>query len=258
VTTPFSRSDAAQEGAVVELVRSVLGDDVVGIQRYGSAVHGGLQRFSDLDLLVVARRRTAPVRRQALVNGLLAVSGSEPGARPRPIELTVVVAGEVRPWRYPARVDLQYGEWLRAELSSCADPPGGPDTDLAVLLASVRDRGVALSGPPATELLDPIPQGDVIRAVLEGLPNLLAERHTDTRNVVLTLARMLVTVETGQIVTKTEAADRMLPRLSRDLSDVLAHARAVHTGEEEELPAELLTLDEFTAHMGAAIRTAAK
>lgn len=250
-------TDAAQEATVVELVRSVLGDDVIGIQRYGSAVHGGLQRFSDLDLLVVTRRATAPVRRRALVEGLLAISGPEPGARPRPVELTIVVAGEVRPWRYPPRVDLQYGEWLRAELSAGAEAPSGPDPDLAVLRTSVRDHGLALSGPAATELLDPVPHDDLVQAVLDGLPGLLTELHTDTRNVVLTLARMLVTVQTGRIVPKTEAAEQMLPRLSRGHGNVLAYARAVHVGEREALPTEVPGLDDFAAHMAAAIRAEA-
>jgi hypothetical protein len=42
-------------------------------------------------------------------------SASRSGAGPaRSVELTIVVADEIRPWRYPPRCDLQYGEWLRA------------------------------------------------------------------------------------------------------------------------------------------------
>ncbi len=254
----ISGADAEQEAAVVGLVRAVLGDDVLGVQRYGSAVHGGLQPLSDLDLLVLTRRTTAQASRRALVERLLTISGPEPGARPRPVELTIVVAGDVRPWRYPPRVDLQYGEWLRAELAAGADPPSGPEPDLAMLLASVRNRGVALIGPPAAALLDPVPHGDLVRAVLDGLPGLLAELHADTRNVVLTLARMLVTVRTGRIVPKTEAAERVLPRLSDDDRDVLARARAVHVGEQQALPADMPGLEDFAAHVAAAIRAEAR
>ncbi len=242
----------------MELVRSVLADDVLGIQRYGSAVSGGLQRFSDLDLLVASDRTAVATQRRDLVNGLLTVSGPAPGTRPRPVELTVVVADDVRPWRYPPRVDLQYGEWLRAELAAGADPPSGPDPDLAVLLASVRDRGVALAGPPATELLDPVPRADLVRAVLDGLPALLTELHTDTRNVVLTLARMLVTVRTGRIVSKTEAADRVLPQLSHRGRTVLEQARAVHTGEEAAMSADPRGIDHLGTCLAAAIRSEAE
>jgi hypothetical protein len=40
-------------------------------------------------------------KRRALLKGLLNISGSATGARP--VELTVVVQSEVRPWRFPRR-----------------------------------------------------------------------------------------------------------------------------------------------------------
>lgn len=249
--------DAEQEQRLVDLVHAVLAHDVVGVQRHGSAASEGLLRFSDLDLLVVTGRGVTPAQRRALVHGLLVISGSEPGARPRPVELTVVVEGDVRPWRYPPRVELQYGEWMRGDMA--ADPAvTGPrsDPDLAVLLTSARQHGVALVGPPATTLLEPVPLEDLRRAIMDGLPGLLAERYTDTRNVVLTLARMLITTETGRIVSKLAAADQVLPRLPDGERDVLALARGVHAGERPELPSDLPRLDDFTERMHTLIRTA--
>lgn len=58
-----------------------------------------------------------------------------------------------------------------------------------------------------------------MQAVLDGPPSLLDELHSDTRNVVLTLARRLVT---AAIVPKTGAADLVLPQLPRNLQDGLA------------------------------------
>lgn len=106
-------------------------------------------------------------------------------------------------------------------------------------------------------LLVPVPHRDLVQVVLDGQPGLLAELHTDTRNVVLTLARMLVTVQTGRIVPKTEAADRILPRLPSGRRDVLALARAVHAGEHEALPTEIPGLEDFATHVAAAIRAEA-
>ena len=60
--------------------------------------------------------------RQALVDGLLPISGSRAGARS--IELTVVVQPEVRPWRYPPTGDFLYGDWLRDDFE--ADGPPQP------------------------------------------------------------------------------------------------------------------------------------
>jgi Polymerase beta, Nucleotidyltransferase len=62
-------------------VREVLGDDVVGAYLHGSALLGGLRPRSDLDLLVVARRRMALEEKRSLVERLLAVSRPMPPVR---------------------------------------------------------------------------------------------------------------------------------------------------------------------------------
>ena len=51
-------AERRQLGRVVDLLREVLGPDVVGAYLFGSAVIGGLQRESDLDVLAVSARRT--------------------------------------------------------------------------------------------------------------------------------------------------------------------------------------------------------
>ena len=50
--------DRRQLDRVSRLVREVLGEDVAGAYLFGSAVHGGLQPDSDLDVLVVSERHT--------------------------------------------------------------------------------------------------------------------------------------------------------------------------------------------------------
>ncbi|MGW1609082.1 DUF4111 domain-containing protein [Streptomyces sp. NPDC002285] len=66
------------------------------------------------------------------------------------------------------------------------------------------------------------------------MPDLLPELDTDTRNVLLTLARIWTTLATGAIRSKDAAADWALARLPAEHRPVLAHARAVHLGDEEE------------------------
>ena len=77
-------------------------------------------------------RRTTDAERRALVDGLLRISGRWPPIDRRPVELTVVVQADVRPWRYPPVMDLQFGEWLRADLERGLPPdPPSPTPDLA-------------------------------------------------------------------------------------------------------------------------------
>lgn len=235
---PLTEADRRQVGDVVDAVRRVLGGDLVAVYLYGSATSSGLRPDSDLDLLVVVR---APLgqRVRPLLDALLARSGRRHGLRP--VELTVVVADRVRPWRYPPPRELQYGEWLRAGLEAFDPAAGGPapwggpdDPDLACLLTQVLLDGVALVGPPAAQVLDPVPLPDLRHAVADGVPGLLADLEDDTRNVLLTLARILATLRTDRIWSKDEAAAQVRDDVPAELRPLLDLAAAAYRGEADD------------------------
>lgn len=169
------------------------------------------------------------------MTGLLAVSGRSPEGR-RPVEVTIVAQHRVKPWRYPPSFDFQYGEWLRAEFEGGATEPWPTTTnpDLALLLTMVLQANRALFGPSAEELLEPVPAVDLTRALVESVDGLIADLEWDTRNVALTLARIWFTVDTGEIASKDAAASWALERLPPRHRDVLARARAIYLGEEQE------------------------
>jgi streptomycin 3"-adenylyltransferase len=211
---------------VVRLVNNAVGPKALGMYLYGSAVHGGLKPASDVDVLVVTRQRLDDRERRALADGLLQVSGLRVGARS--VELTVVVQSEVRPWRYPATADFLYGDWLRDEIESGDLPRPAPMPDLAIMIHLTLAAGRALHGPPPAELLDPVATADVVRGSLAGIPELLNDLTGDTRNVVLTLARVWTTLATGEIRSKDAAADWALSQLSPEHRPVLAHAKQLY------------------------------
>ncbi|SDN02921.1 aminoglycoside adenylyltransferase family protein [Allokutzneria albata] len=226
---------------VLRLVGDVLGPEVVGVYLHGSAVLGGLKPASDVDILVVTRRSMDDRERRALLDGLLRERGE------RPVELTVAVKSEVRPWRYPPTCDFLYGEWLRARFEDGAPPPRPePMPDLALLLTMVLAGEHALVGPPPAHVLDPVPHADLVRASAAGVPELLRDLDSDTRNVVLTLARAWTTLATGEIRSKDAAADWALAQLPPEHRPVLRHAKELylhrHYAEEhwsEELRAQV-------------------
>ena len=211
----------------------MLGDAVVGAYLHGSAVLGGLRPTSDIDVLVVIDRPTGIEERRAITDRLLGISGRRAYRGPgRPIELTIVVSSDVRPWRYPPRVEFQYGEWLRDEYEAGRTPEPGPSPDLAPLVAMALAGAVAgqapLYGPPLAELVDPIQPADLRRAIVAGVPGLLADLETDTRNVLLTLARIWATLETGELHSKDEAAAWASSRLPAAERPVLDRARTMY------------------------------
>lgn len=224
-------AEQAQVEEVLALVDAVLGEAVVGVYLYGSAVMGGLRHDSDLDLLVLTRRTATALDRRALVRGLMDLSGRgrrRPGDRH--LELVVVVQSDVRPWRYPPVIDLLYGDWLRADFERGEVPAREARADLVTLLTMARADGRALVGPPPVDVLDPVPPSDLRRAIVAEVPALLDDLGSDTRNVLLTLARVWVTLATGEIRSKDAAAGFAIDRLPDAHRRVLAHARAIYLG----------------------------
>jgi streptomycin 3"-adenylyltransferase len=211
---------------VVALITEVAGAELIGAYLHGSAVLGGLRPASDLDILAVTRRSLAEDQRRALIAGLLPISGSAVGARP--VELTVVVQAEVRPWRYPPTGDFLYGEWLRADYEAGLVPAPEPMPGLALEAAVALAGDRTLAGLPPAQVLDPVPTELLFRAGVDGIPGLLADLAEDTRNVLLTFARIWTTLGTGTIVAKDTAADWALARLAPEHRPVLAFARDLY------------------------------
>jgi hypothetical protein len=108
------------------------------------------------------------------------------------------------------------------------------DPDLAMLITIALQGDRPLLGPRPSEIFDPVPPADLTRAMVHGLDGLLGNLSTDTRNVLLTLARIQCTLATGEIRPKDRAADWVLDRLPKKDRAVLARARAIYLGEEED------------------------
>jgi streptomycin 3"-adenylyltransferase len=136
---------------------------------------------------------------------------------------------DVRPWRYPPRLDFQFGDWYRPDFARGDFAPWNPSNpDLAIVLEMVLQADRPLFGPPPSELFGPIPWADIRQAMLDSISDLLADLDGDERNVVLTFARIWTTLATGAFRSKDGAADWAIPRLPREHRAVLAHARLLY------------------------------
>lgn len=216
----------------LKIVEELLGSEVVAVYLFGSAVIGGLHIDSDVDVLVVVNHSLTELTRRKLTDRLMLISGKIGNTDSvRPLEVTVINYGDVVPWRYPPKGEFIYGEWLRDEFEKGQIQEPTNDPDLAIVLAKVRKDSVTLFGPDASDVLAPVPMTDIRRAIRESLPGLIESVKGDERNVILTLARMWLTVAVGEISPKDVAAEWAIPRLPKEHAALLDLARKAYLGE---------------------------
>lgn len=219
------------------LLQNVLEENLLGVYLYGSLLMGGLQKYSDIDLFAVVTRETTRREKEQLENELLKISGIYAVSKElKPIELTIVVQSMVNPWQYPPSFDFLYGDWLRKEFEAGnVEPwPTKQITNLAIVITQILLSHKTLYGSHPDQLLAPVPYHDFITASTSEVDSLLSDFDWDTRNVLLTLARIWSTLETDTIKSKADAVDWVLEKLSAYHRPVLLRAKAILLGQEED------------------------
>lgn len=222
-------------GDFVRCVEQTVSGPLRSVSLVGSWADGGLRPDSDIDLLLVTDRSLTMEERRELLDFLLCFSGRRASVRPgRPLEVTSLVLSDVVPWQYPPVCDFLYGEWLRDRYSDAGLPERHTNPDLALLIEGAREHAECLRGPHPRDVFVPVPAHDVRRSIVDGLEPLLDSLVGDERNVLLTLARMIVTLGSGRILPKDEAGRSVLPDLSEEDRQTLSWAVQAYLGREKD------------------------
>lgn len=207
------------------------------IHLFGSAVDGGLKPHSDIDLLVTVKAPIDKPVRQALMHELLSISAPPNRSEAlRALEVTILAWNEVVPWRYPAKRELQFGEWLRQDILAGIFEPPVIDYDLAILLTKARQHSIALLGSPAALVFEPVPEGDFAKALLDTITQWNSDEDWkgEERNIVLALARVWYSAATNLIAPKDVAARWTLGRLPEEHRSVMQTALSGYLGKEAD------------------------
>ena len=228
----------------LELLKTILEQDLLGVYLYGSSLVGGLQKYSDIDLLVVTNRATTLQEKTRLVADLLQISGIYMKSSKLPIEMTIVEKAAINPWQYPPHFDFQYGDWLRKSFEKGITEPWltYEMPDLALIITQVLLKSKTLWGLEPEQLLVHVPYHDFMKAMLNDLSRLATDLEHDTRNVLLTYTRIWSTLETNEIRSKLAAADWVINRLPKVYQPVIKRAKSICIGIENEYWDDLETL----------------
>lgn len=243
--TPFYSHEMQQQlKNSLELLKTILGSDLLGVYLYGSAVVGGLQKYSDIDLLVVTKRATTKEEKAKLIASLLQISGVYMKSTKLPLEMTLVEKKMINPWRDPPHFDFQYGEWLRESFEKEIIEPwtSYEMADLAVIVTQVLLKSETLWGLKPEQLLASVPYRDFMKAMVHDISRLAADLVHDTRNVLLTFARIWSTLETDTIRSKPEAADWAITHLPEKHQPVMNRAKLICVGLKNEHWDDIKTL----------------
>jgi hypothetical protein len=196
-------------------IQAILGGQLTGLYLVGSLALGDFQpRESDLDLLIVTAGALADERVAALrdLHQRFDHSASVWAARLDAVYIPLEALREASApeERYPV---LHWPEPLTLEQLE-----SGLEGGWSIWRYTLREHGIAISGPAPRSLLDPVPSKELRRASAAIVEEWSARAHADPEwvaglrvrqehtYVVLTLCRLLCTLDTGSVASKPVAA----------------------------------------------------
>ena len=185
-------------------LRGLLGDDLIGLYLYGSAVSGGFEpRVSDLDLVAIVRRSVADLDLSGLDRVHRKVVARDPDWSDR-LEIVYVARGALA------------GGAGSPDLLAVISPGEpfhvtGPASGWLQNWYLARETGISLFGPPAPEVMPPVSHADFLAAVSQYLEYLRGQSAPPY--AVLSACRAVRTLETGVQCSKLEGAAWMRERM---------------------------------------------
>ncbi len=192
---------------------------------HGSAAMGGWNPArSDVDLLVVVRRDLTPDERGNIGAALSAMTVPGTG-----MEMSIVTA-PVALDPMPPRFVLHVTTGDDTKVIDGRSHPGDPD--LVLHFAVCRARGIAVAGPPATQVLPEVPRADLLRSLAAELR--WASEKASAHYAVLNACRAAAYAETAQLLSKVEGARWAIA----SAFEVSAASEALAVQEGREAPGE--------------------
>jgi predicted nucleotidyltransferase len=201
-------------------LREALGDNLLGVYLHGSLAAGCFNPDrSDIDVLVVTHELLSDEQRAELTRRLSLLQ-----LRPHRIEMHSLAFEQLHPWRHPAPFDFYFFSKASEETT---------DPDLAAHITVVRSKGVALHGPPPTEVFPTVPHSDYADALVNDLHWTLRE-HPDDLYGALSPVRVWAGIADPETIhTKESAALWALGRIRAEHRPTLEHALAIYRGDRE-------------------------
>jgi hypothetical protein len=233
--TPYPELNFLLTG-LTQQARAILGSNFVGAYLHGAFAVGGADRDSGCDFLIPTRDPLTD-EQEARLRGLHQQIPTRPG------HWSTALAGAYPPLAQVRSLEGMDQPWLSVERGH-RQMGWTTTTNTEVVRWILRERGITLVGPDPTTLVDPVP-GEVVqeamRRLLAGAGEHLVQRGSletagAQRYVVATCARMLHTIDTGQITSASQALHWALESLDERWHPLIAQVLAERAHPDDDRP----------------------
>jgi len=200
---PGAPEVARYTAAVVSRLRALLGEELLGAYLIGSASLGGYEPGpSDIDIIAVCASPLKPPVKQVIAAALDHRALSCPA---RGLEFVLYAKDAVATPSRPLRFELNFNTGGSMDRRLSLNPAVDAAHWFLIDLDIARLHGVPLAGPPASELLAPLPRAWVLEAVRDSL-TWHAQAEPVSANNVLNACRAWRYAEEGVWSTKGASA----------------------------------------------------
>jgi predicted nucleotidyltransferase len=231
---------------MLSCIHSILQDILVGIYLYGSLAMGCFNpKSSDIDLIIVVRKRLSKVQRKKVTEYLKEVC-----SKSRRIELSILRENVIQNPQYPTTVDLHFEYW--GEIFE-----NKKDKEILSNLYTARKRGFRIYGKPIRKVFSKIPPQYHLRSVIEDLKCTRKYLHESSEHIgydpavywVLGSCRILAFIREEKVLSKLEGGQWGLANLPKQYNDLIKHALCYYQEKKKEHIWNHENLEDFADYM---------
>lgn len=206
--------------------REVLKENLVGVYEHGSLAFGCFRwEVSDVDFLVVVRKPLQQAEKEGLIRILM---GKADRAPEKGFEMSVVLAEDVNPFRYPTPFQLHYSEFHREgavrDLAEYCRRMNGADRDLAAHCTVTRARGRTVLGKEISEVFGEVPWDDYLDSIRYDIGNAEEDILENPVYMTLNLCRVLAAVRDRLVLSKEEGGRWALEEVNQKWHGLISGA----------------------------------
>jgi predicted nucleotidyltransferase len=209
---------------------------------HGIYLHGSLAldsfnpEVSDLDIIVLLKESIDIDLRFELVKVFLEFSQN-----PSPIEISLITMDAICPWKHPTPFQLHSSEYWRktyeeqVEMENknfWAETP--EDSDLACHITLINQKGICIYGTPILQAFPQVPEQDFRSSILSEVEYAASVLNRLPVYGILTLSRVLSYLKTGDILSKGQAGEWILPFIPKEIRCIVVQAVETYLGDSKQ------------------------